>query len=210
MALIAVAGNELATVVTTLEMRARPPLRPLPPSPLRLVQWRAPAPERYRALFARVGAPWLWYSRLALSDAALTAIVHDPAVAVHAVVDRAGVEVGMLELDHRTPRACAIAYFALVPELAGLGHGRWLMAEAMARAWHPGGGRQESRRQEVERVWLNTCTLDHPRALGFYRAQGFVATARTIETFPDPRALGLLPTDAAPRVPLLAAAAGAA
>ncbi len=56
----------------------------------------------------------------------------------------------------------------------------------------------------MERVWLNTCTLDHPSALGFYRAQGFAAVARTIETFPDPRAIGLLPTDAAPQIPYLA------
>ena len=166
----------------------------MPPSPLRLVAWRLPDPAKYRALFARVGTPWLWYSRLALNEAALVAAVHDPAVGIHAVVDRAGVEVGMVELDHRSPGSCAIAYFALVPELAGQGHGRWLMAETLARAWRPG----------VARVWLNTCTLDHPSALGFYRAQGFEAVARTIETFPDPRATGLLPADAAPRVPYLA------
>ena len=194
MALIPVAPDDLATVVTTLAMTARPPLRPIPPSPLRLGHWRAPAPARYRTLFARVGAPWLWYSRLALDDAALTAIVHDPAVTVHAAIDRAGVEVGMLELDHRAPGVCTIAYFGVVPELAGQGHGRWLMAEAMARAWRPG----------VGLVRVNTCTLDHPRALGFYRAQGFVPTTRAVETFPDPRALGLLPADAAPQVPYLA------
>jgi hypothetical protein len=51
---------------------------------------------------------------------------------------------------------------------------------------------------------VRTCTLDHPSALNFYRAQGFVATARTIETFADPRALGLLPTSAAPQMPYLA------
>jgi hypothetical protein len=68
------------------------------------------------------------------------------------------------------------------------------MAEALMRAWVPG----------VERVWVHTCTLDHPHALGFYRAQGFVATARTVETFPDPRLTGLLPADCAPQVPLLA------
>lgn len=194
MALTAVAAGDLATVVTTLEMRRRPPLRPLPPSPFRLVHWRTPALDRYRALFRRVGARWLWYSRLALGDAALAAILADPQVSVFAATDATGIEIGMVELDHRTPGTCAIAYFALVPELAGRGHGRWLMAEALARAWRPG----------VERVWLNTCTLDHPRALGFYRAQGFAAVARTIETFPDPRAIGLLPADAAPQIPLLA------
>lgn len=193
MGLTPVRDDELATVVTTLEMRARPPLRPLPASPLRLVAWVRPEPAKYRALFRRVGAPWLWYSRLVLDDAALCVIVHDPAVAVFAAVDAGGVEVGLLELDHRRAGACEIGYFALVPELAGRGHGRWLMAEALARAWRPG----------VARVWLHTCTLDHPSALGFYRAQGFVAVKRTIETFRDPRTNGLLPGDAAPHIPLL-------
>ena len=35
------------------------------------------------------------------------------------------------------------------------------------------------------------------------RAQGFVATRRTIETFPDPRATGMLPADVAPQIPFL-------
>ena len=193
MALTPVPGDEVATVVTTLEMRSRPPLRPLPPSRLRLVAWPRPDLARYRTLFRRVGAPWLWFSRLTFDDAALGAIVGDAGVSVFAAVDPAGVELGMVELDHRRPGACEISYFALVPELAGQGHGRWLMAETLAHAWRPG----------VERVWLHTCTLDHPSALGFYRAQGFAAVARTVETFADPRGLGLLPADAAPQIPYL-------
>jgi GNAT superfamily N-acetyltransferase len=194
MTLIPVADAEVATVVTTLEMRARPPLRPAPSSPLRLVAWHRPAPDRYRTLFARVGTPWLWFSRLVMDDATLTAIVHDPKIAIFAATDPSGIEVGMLELDFRAPGACEIAYFGLVPELAGRGHGRWLMAEALMRAWAKG----------VERVWVHTCTLDHPSALNFYRAQGFTAIARTLETFADPRATGLLPAEAAPQIPYLA------
>ena len=194
MAVIPVADAEVATIVTTLEMRTRPPLRPMPDSPLQLVAWQNPAPDNYRALFRRVGAPWLWFSRLVIDDDALTAIIHDSAVAVFAAIDRAGIEVGMLELDFRQPGACELSYVALVPELAGQGHGRWLMAHALQRAWRPG----------IARVWLHTCTLDHPRALGFYRAQGFTAIGRTVETFPDPRAIGVLSVDDAPQVPLLA------
>lgn len=194
MALIPVDDGELATIVTTLEMTRRPPLRPLPASPLRLVRWATPEPEKYRTLFRRVGGPWLWYSRLAMDDAALTAIVHDAGVEVYAVTDRAGIEVGLLELDLRHAGACELSYFGLVPELAGHGHGGWLMAEAMARCWRPG----------VTRVWVHTCTLDHPAALGFYRKQGFVAVKRTIETFPDPRRLGLLPAEMGAHIPYLA------
>ncbi|MGN6270992.1 MAG: GNAT family N-acetyltransferase [Sphingomonas sp.] len=192
MGLTAVAPGEVATIVTTLEMAAPPPPRPMPEAPLRLERWERPDPERYRALFRRVGAPWLWFSRLAMDERTLLAIIHDPAVRVFAAMDRKGVEAGMLELDFRESGACEISYFALVPELAGRGLGRWLMAEALKLGWADG----------IERVWLHTCTLDHPSALGFYRKQGFVPVKRTIETFADPRLAGLLPRDAAPHVPL--------
>jgi len=194
MGLTAVPVDQVATIVTTLEMRARPPLRPMPASPFRLVRWDRPASDRYRALFRRIGARWLWFSRLVMAEPALRMILDDPRVAVFAAVDRAGVEIGMLELDFREPGVCELSYVGLVPELAGNGHGDWLMAEALARAWTKG----------ITRVWVHTCTLDHPAALGFYRRHGFVAIARTVETFADPRVTGILPADAAPQIPLLA------
>lgn len=195
MGLIPVAPGELAAVVTTLEMRKRPAEIVIPPSLLRLEPWDRPAPDRYRTLFAKVGAPWLWFSRLAMSQEQLTRIIHDPAVEVSVVVDASGTEVGLLELDFRQTGAAELGYLALVPERTGQGHGRWLMAEALVRAWRPG----------TERVWVHTCTLDHPAALGFYQASGFTVVRRTIETFADPRLSGLLPMGTAPRVPPLAA-----
>jgi GNAT superfamily N-acetyltransferase len=184
--------GEVATIVTTLEMRQRPRPAPLPDSPLRLVYWREPDRDRYRSLFRRVGTPWLWFSRLVIGNEALDRIILDPAVEVRAVVDRAGIEVGLLELDFRVAGQCEIGFFALVPELAGAGHGRWLMAHALALGWRAG----------IERLWVHTCTLDHPSALGFYRRQGFVPIGRAVETFPDPRLAGHLPRDAAPHIPL--------
>ena len=191
MSLTAVPPDEVATIVTTLEMTTRPPARPLPGSRLRLVRWEAPSPDKYRALFRRVGAPWLWFSRLVMEDARLIAILQDPQVRIFAVVDPAGIEVGMLELDFRTASACELSYVGLIPELTGQGHGRWLMAQALMLAWA----------KEVGRVWLHTCTLDHPGALGFYRASGFTPISRTIETFHDPRLTGALPADTAPQIP---------
>ncbi|GAA0457417.1 MULTISPECIES: GNAT family N-acetyltransferase [Sphingomonas] len=193
MGLIPVRPDEVATIVTSLEMRARPALRPLPDAPLRLVHWREPDLAKYRALFRRVGEPWLWFSRLVMDDDRLRAIVHDPGISVYAAVDPRGIEVGMLELDHRRAGECELSYFALVPELVGRGLGQWLMAQALTLAW----------RKDVERLWVHTCTLDHPRALGFYRKSGFVPFKRTVETFADPRASGILSPDAAPHYPRL-------
>jgi GNAT superfamily N-acetyltransferase len=193
MVLTPVQRGELAAVVTSLEMKRRPPVRPMPPSPLQLVRWPAPSLESYRALFRRVGAPWLWFSRLVLDDAALSAIIHDEQVTIYAVLDRAGIEIGLLELDFRTAAQCEIAFFGFIPELAGKGHGRWLMQHALMLAWRSG----------ITRVWVHTCSLDHPSALGFYRAQGFVPYAFAVEQFADPRLIGILPRDVAPQIPLL-------
>lgn len=194
MGLIPVAPAEVATVVTALEMRERPRFTPMPDSRLQLIAWERPRLENYRTLFLRVGGPWLWFSRLTMGDERLAAIIHDPRVQVFAVADPAGIEVGMLELDFATAGQCELSYFGLVPELIGQGHGRWLMAHALQRAWVKG----------IDRVWVHTCTLDHPSALGFYQASGFVPMRRTIETFTDPRASGTLSPDLAPHVPFLA------
>jgi GNAT superfamily N-acetyltransferase len=190
----AIPDGHIGTIVTSLEMTSRPALRAMPVSDLRLERWSAPALEKYRTLYRRVGEPWLWFSRLEMADAQLAAIIHDPAVMIWAVLDRRGIEVGILELDFREEGQCEIGFFGLVPELNGQGHGRWLMAIALQSAWgHEG----------INRVWVHTCTLDGPSALGFYRKSGFTPYRRMLETFPDPRLCGLIPRDAAPHVPVI-------
>ncbi|PJG47933.1 GNAT family N-acetyltransferase [Sphingobium sp. LB126] len=193
MSLTPVANDRIATIVTHLEMRERPKPAPVPPAPLRLVPWKAPALDGYRALFRRVGEPWLWFSRLVMGDKELSAIIHDPAVEIYAVTDTRGVEVGLLELDFRAMPDCELAFFGLIPELNGRGLGRWLMAQAKALAW----------RKDVTRFWVHSCTLDSPSALGFYRKSGFTPYKREVEIFADPRLAGLLSREAAPHVPLL-------
>lgn len=186
------AATELAAVVTYLELRERPAVV-VPPSPLALRRWECPASDDYRRLFRRVGAPWLWFSRLAMEEDELRAILADPAVELSAVVSGADSEAGILELDFRVPGECELAFVGLAPELAGQGHGRWLLAEAVERAWRPG----------IGRVHVHTCSLDHPAALAAYRRAGFAAVGRAVERFADPRLAGILPRDCAPQVPLL-------
>ena len=188
----AVAGNELAAVVTYLEMTA-PAEHSVPSSPLSLRHVEVPQPEHYRELFRLVGAPWLWFSRLLLDEAHLAEIIQHPLVDLYSIVDETGSDVGMLELDFREPHQCELSFIGLIPELAGKGHGRWLLGEAVRLAW----------RQGVERVHVHTCSLDHPAALGAYRRAGFTPYKRAVERFPDPRLAGILPKDCAPQIPLL-------
>ena len=188
----AIADGELAAVVTYLEMHS-PPEHQIPESSLSLKRIEVPEPEHYRELFRRIGAPWLWFSRLTLDDTHLASIIQHPKVELDAVIDATGEEVGILELDFREPHECELSFVGLVPELSGQGHGRWLLAAAIRRAWREG----------VERVHVHTCSLDHPAALSAYRRAGFTPYKRAIERFPDPRLLGILSRDSAPQIPLL-------
>ena len=185
--------GDVAAVVTFLEMREKTAQQEVPASPLSLKRIENPQPDAYRTLFRQIGSPWLWFSRLVMNDAALAAIIQHPDVHLYAVVDEAGREVGMLELDFREAGEGELSFVGLIPELAGKGHGRWLLAEAVDLAW----------RETVVRIHVHTCTLDHPAALSAYRHAGFVPYRRAIEHFPDPRLIGLLPRDCAPQVPMI-------
>ncbi|HVA28726.1 MAG TPA: GNAT family N-acetyltransferase [Candidatus Baltobacteraceae bacterium] len=185
--------GKIANVVTNLEMFERPPIREDPPG-VRATLRRVEKPDLhwYRGLFHRVGDAFLWFSRLVMDDAALRAILDDPLVEVYAV-DRDGAEEGMLELDFRVPGECEITYFALTEKLVGTGTGRWLMNRALGIAWA----------RPLRRMWVHTCTLDHPNAVAFYVRSGFRPFKRQIEIADDPRATGVVPAGAAPHVPVL-------
>jgi GNAT superfamily N-acetyltransferase len=192
--------GRIAAIATTLEMRAQPMQRPLPPlqQGLRIRRVEHPGLDWYRELFRRIGEPWLWHSRLRLADAALGAILEDDNVMIWALsaVDPGGELVsdeGLLELDFRNAGACELAFFGLTHSRTGAGLGRHLMAHAIGEAW----------RRPIERFWVHTCTLDHPAALGFYIRSGFNPVRRQIEIAMDPRLDGTLSPHAAPEVPIL-------
>ena len=181
--------GQVAAVVTFLEMDAPPPRRPVPPAPGVAVAREAMALEPFRALYRRVGTPWLWSGALERADAEVEAWLADPAVETW--VPRRGEEaLGLMQLDRREPGACELAYFGLVPEAVGGGLGRRLMHLAIERAFAEG----------PVRLHVHTCTLDSPGALAFYVRSGFVSVRQAVELRPDPRGR-TLPRDAAPSLP---------
>lgn len=188
---IDVPHGHIADVITHLEMLERPKVF-VPESSLSIVGWPKPDVHEYLQLFRDVGEPWLWLSRLLLSKKDLTAILHDPENEVFQIRD-GDRPIGILELDFRQSGECEIGFFGLISEYNGRGHGKWLMAETLDRAWRSG----------IERVWLHTCTLDSPFALGFYQKSGFKAFKREVSMGRDPRLLGLLPNSAGPHIPII-------
>lgn len=192
----AVPEGHLAAIVTALDMKAKPPAPPRKlPTGFSLERQVNPSIAWYRDLFRRIGAPWLWTSRLRMNDEALASVLSAPASEIYLLRDGAGAHgAGLLELDFSQEGQCEIAFFGLMEAYRHRGLGKAMMAFALETAWA---------RTGIERVWIHTCTLDDPAALPFYRSFGFAPYARQVEILPDPRLAGLLPREMAPAHPLL-------
>jgi GNAT superfamily N-acetyltransferase len=187
-----VPAGKIAAVTTHLEMIARPAPRPDPAGAWTLRRVDAPALDWYRDLYGRVGGPWLWVSRIRMRDPELAAIIQSPRMEIYALTYNGGDE-GLLEMDFRESGQCEIVSFGLTEKLVGTGAGRWLMNRAQEIAWsHP-----------IDRLWLHTCTFDHPLALAFYQRSGFRPFRRQVEVVDDPRLDGTVPRDVARHVPVI-------
>ena len=184
--------RKIANVVTYLEMIAPPDLPRAARHDLAVRQIASPDLAWYRALYRRIGEPWLWFSRIVMADERLRAQLADPATEIHGL-ERDGETIGFAELSRAVAGEVEVAMFGVVPEATGTGAARFLMEAALGKAWRPG----------VRRVWLHTCSFDHPAALRFYQARGFLPYKFAIEVSDDPRLTGHLPETAGPHVPLI-------
>jgi len=119
-------------------------------------------PELNRFLYIAVGANWCWYMRLDWSHEQWQALLAKPDV-VTWVAYLEATPIGYFELAKASGGEVEIAYFGLLGEFIGQGYGKCLLEDAIRTAWKIGG----------KRVWLHTCSLDHPQALTNYLARGF-------------------------------------
>ena len=185
--------GKIAAVVTYLQMCQRPTARTEPSEvPWSLQKTEFPNLKDYRALFRRIGQEWLWFSRLQLNDGELGEILNHPLYETY-VFNACGDMRGLAELDFRFEGECEISFFGLTSEMIGQGAGRWMMYQALQIAWS----------RPIRRLWLHTCTFDHPGAVDFYIRSGFAPYRRQIEVADDPRTTGLMPKSAASHVPLI-------
>ena len=123
-----------------------------------------PTPELYRHCYRTVGEAYHWRDRWDWTDAEIRAHLAQREIILY-VARRHGSLAGWYEL-RRVPEddSVEIAYFGLAPDAIGIGLGKHLLSCAVRDAWA----------LEPARVWLHTCTLDHPHALPNYEKRGFV------------------------------------
>ena len=174
--------GKLRVTVTYVEMtqRPRPGATQHRAGACAVLRAEAPTASFYRFLYNTVGKPWLWYERRLLDDGALYEAITRPGVEIYVLYVR-GVPAGYVELDRYQPEEVEIAYFGLMPEFIGRGLGPYFLDWAVGRAWNPPQG------DAPGRVWLHTCTLDHPKALATYQRAGFRVYDQHAITINDPR-----------------------
>lgn len=156
-------------MVTELEMRTPPsgPAKPMPLGKYAVMHAESPPLAFYRFLYNTIGEPWQWTHRRLMPDDEVLANIQDPKVEIY-VLYAAGVPAGFVELDYRFMPDADIAYFGLMPGFIGRGLGAYLLDWSVRSAWQRGSAR----------ITVNTCNLDHPRALAGYQRMGFVAYER--------------------------------
>lgn len=151
---------------TYLEMKSparfRPAFRDV--TDVRVAVEQDPTPGLYRECYQSVGREYHWRDRWDWSDDEIARHLAQPEIRLY-VARLADALIGWYELrEVREDASVEIAYFGLVPAATGRGLGRHLLSCAVRDAWALG----------PRRVWLHTCTLDHPAALPNYLARGFV------------------------------------
>lgn len=176
--------GKLSLTITYLEMTERPRLDhpPMPfGTPLALMRAVDPTVPFYRFLYNQVGASWLWWQRRVLGDEELAAIIGDERVEIYVLyVD--GVPAGFAELDRRAEPEIELAYLGLIPAFAGRKLGPYLLHAAIDTAWS----------HRTRRLSVNTCDLDHPKALALYQRFGFRPCGQKKVEWTDPRRNGIM------------------
>lgn len=158
---------------TTLEVKAPPG------ATIRTIA--TPTVHFYRYLYNSVGAPWLWYERRLIDDDGIARIISHPQISID-VLFVEDVPAGFCEFDMRSWPELEIGYFGLMPDFIGRGFGPYLLDASIRSAWA----------RDPRRVWLHTCTLDHPKALRTYLNAGFEPYREESIQIPDPRVSGVM------------------
>lgn len=127
-----------------------------------LPQW-----QLNRFLYFLVGEQWAWEDKRRWSDRQWQEYVGSECLRTFIAFHKGNIA-GYYELYRDQARAVEIVYFGLTPQFFGRGLGAALLTDAIERAWE----------WEAQRVWVHTCTLDHPAALKNYEARGMTVYDR--------------------------------
>lgn len=157
--------------VTTWYLDYQGPTLALPewPQDMLLQEVKIPSPDFSQFLFCAVGHHWRWFSRLSWTYQQWLDYLNSGNVRTW-VLYQQGSPAGFVELRKDLEDGVELKFFGLLPAFIGQGLGAKLAqaAIALAQQW------------QAQKVWVHTCSADHPSALKTYQQAGFSIT-QTVE-----------------------------
>lgn len=183
------AGTRVDYTITYLAMETRPhydwPHLPLG-STAALLKAEEPPVWWFLALYDAVGKDYAWEDIHSWEHAEIHEWLTSNQMSLYTLLDH-GWPQGFFMLEDMGDDVVDLSYFGMVPEAVGRGLGGWLLKTAILTAWD---------REGIRKLTVNTCTLDHPRALALYQKNGFMPVRReeTSRLLTRDRDLSRIPT----------------
>ena len=112
--------------------------------------------------YKQIGKDHRWSDRLVWNDQKWIKYVENHKVKTYVLKDKEDLIGYSEQIFHFEEKNCEIAYFGILQEYYGKKYGGFLLSQAIKNAFV----------NEIERVWLHTCSLDHEFALKNYQARG--------------------------------------
>jgi GNAT superfamily N-acetyltransferase len=176
--------------VTYLEMVQDPQVQPADLEQFSMRRVENMSVSDYMDIYREVGRDYLWNYRPGQSHEDIRAILSSPATWMYVLFEE-GQAVGMAELDASNPDDVELIHFGLIPRFLNQGIGKLFLQNVISVVWRAG----------VRRMWLSTCGMDHPKAIRFYEAAGFIPFKTRMGEFKDWRFTGFYNMADAPQIP---------
>ena len=109
--------------------------------------------------YKQIGKRHQWVDRLIWQDKDWLKYVSNENLRTY-IFKRENDLVGYFELVFNN-NDCEIAYFGILEEFIGKGYGGFLLSEALKIGF-----------KRANRIWVHTCSLDHPNAIENYKSRG--------------------------------------
>ena len=129
---------------------------------LEVILEKEPTVDFCKFLYKEVGRDFFWRDRLKWSDQDWLNYISNDFFKLY-ILKQNNELAGYYELlyDPKIP-SMEIPYFGIFKEFFGKGIGGYLLTDAILTSFN----------QKINKVWVHTCTLDHPNALKNYLARG--------------------------------------
>ncbi|HEU5165154.1 MAG TPA: GNAT family N-acetyltransferase [Chitinophagaceae bacterium] len=124
--------------------------------------------NEYRKYYYGVGEKHFWLDRMVMPDEEVFEKINAGNVDIFVFYVNKEVA-GYIEFV-KEEKYAEILYFGLMPAFIGKGYGKYFLQWVIAKAWG----------YKPYWIQLNTCTLDHPNALGNYKKAGFTEVRKEV------------------------------